>query len=413
MLPQVLSRDDAIALTERLGGSRYGPTQVAYHPPGQLPRITEIKITEMYPGSLQTTGFLGAHASPGLTLGILHSFKPPCIFGFEPWCWLPDFLDPKILFKLSPLKIQNAQFHVLTRSVEGDVVHRFENHSEEAVGDEKNQRTGATRNSGKAISGSADLNGDFLSRITHDLAPDKVLAEVKDIIQKTSPLNYVDMTGHFTSGGLIGFFEQIYEHATSGTLYTSAGIDTTLKYTLPNGEHGKSLHLDLKLSLPVEGGVSIDTGIGVVDDVGGAIGDAAKGVRNLILGRGSNIPSSELPLYNAFLTSIRHSTTFADLDGVRNSIEAAHFDAHTISGPTRTKLLQAYDKRKSEIRDLGLGARFADGDMVRVRGTNDIGKVLRTDPPGAVAPDIQEWFYSIQEPSGGMVGYRESQLEPL
>ena len=280
-MPQVISREEADQLVRSFGGVPGVKSQIAYHRPGRVATVRSVQITNVPTGGLQSTAFFGG-ISPGLALGLAHSFKPPCIFGFEPWCWLPDILDPHVLFKLSPLKVINAQAHFLTGEWEGDVVHRFENQSDEAqTGAEKNAKTQEQRPSAQGLTpvpGSADLDGGFTSTLVHDLNPSQAFAVIQQTIQKVAPNNFLDMTGHFSASGPVSFLKELVEYWKAGTLYTSNGIDTRLRYVLPDGEHYVDKHLDLKLSLPVEGGVSVDSGVGVIDVPGGAIVDAGKAV---------------------------------------------------------------------------------------------------------------------------------------
>lgn len=283
-MPQVISQEEADQLVISWGGVPGVKSQIAYHPPGRVATIKSVQVRDVPTvpsGSLQTTAFFGG-LSPGLTLGLAHAIKPPCIFGFEPWCWLPDVLDPHVFFKLSPLKLMNVQAHVLTGEWEGDVVHRFENQSEEAqTGSEKNAKTQQQRTSSQGlipVPGSADLDGGFMSTLIHDANPSQAFAIVQQAITKVAPTNFLDMTGHFSASGPVSFLKELVEYWKAGTLYTSSGIDTRLRYVLPDGEYFIDRHLDLKLSLPVEGGVSVDSGVGVVDTVGGGIIDAGKGV---------------------------------------------------------------------------------------------------------------------------------------
>jgi hypothetical protein len=71
---------------------------------------------------------------PDKPLYILSDVKPtflPCIFGFEPWCWVIKYKNPIIDFLINAIRVKDVHVYLLRGKIIGKTETNFENKSEE------------------------------------------------------------------------------------------------------------------------------------------------------------------------------------------------------------------------------------------------------------------------------------------
>jgi len=181
-------------------------------------------------------------------------FKPefviiPCLnFGVRLRCRrITRYIPPIIDFDMTPLKITNLKFHVWGLWLEGEVVSRFDNRSEEGQKcvDEECE----------PVSGSADLLGEFY-HLMKSLDLDKVLDEMRDTIRRTFPKTWIDIETRFEVRGWGEVIWDLINLLVTGKIRTYDGIDVTVKYIWRDETRTVKKHFDIEVWLPVEGDIS-------------------------------------------------------------------------------------------------------------------------------------------------------------
>ena len=211
--------------------------------------------------------------SKGTSIAAL-PFTPPCILGFEPWCvpgeglfgsgglggppapsrWVTQFLLPAIFYEVIPLRITDVVVHVLQARIEGVVGSRFTNRSREGETYEYNQETGEERNRTK-VEGSADLSANFITQMIASQMQE-ALARVQNIVPTLQSQFQLDVSARFEKAGIWETIKSLVQLLLSGTIETTNGIDATADYVWQGASKSETKHLDMQVSLPVEGNVS-------------------------------------------------------------------------------------------------------------------------------------------------------------
>lgn len=217
--------------------------------------VVSVKVTDTTPPPLQLLNAIKPKAA--LEAVRPAASFPPCIFGFEPWCpkarWITRYLDPTLIFDVTPLEIKNVHFYLWGLRLEGDISTKFTNDSFEGKVYEENDQTGERRNE-RTVSGSADLGGNLLSALkARDL--NEVLATVRNAVTAAARQWVPSLEAHWTKSGGLSTLKSLVELLLKGRLYTDGGIDATVNYNW-QGPKTISKHIDLVLWLPVKGGVS-------------------------------------------------------------------------------------------------------------------------------------------------------------
>ncbi len=70
----------------------------------------------------------------------------PCIFGFEPWCWVKKAVKPIIRFKSNAFVVKDVNVKLLRKTIQGRVDVFFFNDSLPGIVWEENVKTGQRRN---------------------------------------------------------------------------------------------------------------------------------------------------------------------------------------------------------------------------------------------------------------------------
>ncbi|RLF58194.1 MAG: hypothetical protein DRN25_05520, partial [Thermoplasmata archaeon] len=168
-----------------------------------------------------------AYLLPDKPLYILSDVRAtflPCIFGFEPWCWVTKYKDPVIDYVINATRVKDVDVYLLRGRITGKIETNFENKSEEGERWEENVKTGEQRNREK-VKGSADLDGVF-DEIIHLKDINKTLSELKDrIINETKPDYKITIESNFEKKGYIDMIKSILSLLLRGKIYVDDKIE--------------------------------------------------------------------------------------------------------------------------------------------------------------------------------------------
>jgi len=184
------------------------------------------------------------------TLQLVHPLAFPCIFGFEAWCWERKYADPSIYFEIKGVKADDIDIYVLSGKIEGKIITKFTNWSEEGETWEENKKTGETRNRHK-VDGSADLSGNF-DEIINLRDIDEKLAKIKDrTIKKTEPDLSINIKSDFKKSGYFDLLKSIFDLLVVGKIYIDDSITVTVRYKWRGETKEVSKDIDIRAWLPV------------------------------------------------------------------------------------------------------------------------------------------------------------------
>lgn len=173
----------------------------------------------------------------------------PCLFGFEPWCWVRKYKDPVIDFVINAIAVDDVHVHLLAGRITGKIVTEFFNKSEEGETWEENVKTGEVRNREK-VKGSAELSGDFFEEVILREIQEK-LAEIKNIIKRTKPDDKIRIESEFEKKGYLEMIKSILSLLLTGSIYVDDKIKVRVSYTWLGEERVTEKEIRVKAYLPV------------------------------------------------------------------------------------------------------------------------------------------------------------------
>jgi len=176
------------------------------------------------------------------------------------------YRDPKILYRLIPVKLTNVHFHISEFEFEGDVVSELRNQSTEGqVGKLKILRGRRCPTSDdyyywEYVKGSADLLANWIHNAYEENSDLPVIRNLyQRISDEVEPYTKTQIRGHFRTGGFSwSTIWDILKYFTSGTLTIRNGFDVTIKYYWKGAWQTLNQKINATVTLPVEGGVDID-----------------------------------------------------------------------------------------------------------------------------------------------------------
>lgn len=174
----------------------------------------------------------------------------PCLFGFEPWCWVRKYKEPVIDFITNAIAVDDVHVYLLSGRITGKIITEFFNKSEEGETWEENVKTGEVRNREK-VKGSADLSGNFFEEIILREIQEK-LAEIRNVIKKTQPDAKIQIESEFEKKGYLEMIKSILDLLLTGRIYVDDKIKVRIAYSWL-GE-GRTIEREIKVEayLPVE-----------------------------------------------------------------------------------------------------------------------------------------------------------------
>jgi len=195
-----------------------------------------------------------AYILPTKPLYVLEAVRPmflPCIFGFEPWCWVRKYKDPVIDFAINAIKMRDVDVYLLRGRITGKIDTKFENMSKEGETWEENVKTGEQRNR-ENVDGSADLDGEFDEEIFMRKISE-TLAKIEDrFIKKTEPDVKIKITSDFEKKGYINMIKSILDILLTGSMYIDDKIKVTVEWSWLGEKKSKSKDISIRAYLPVE-----------------------------------------------------------------------------------------------------------------------------------------------------------------
>ena len=169
--------------------------------------------------------------------------------------------DPKIEFRLVPVKARNITLHVFSGRITGEIVNEFTNESEE--GEEGYYKTWRWRAcptdedyySWHEVPGSADLDNNWL----HEAIEEETGKLIARVTQKAAVRkgDRVEVSASFETSGLLDVIWTLLEIFWSGRVTTRDGYDVTIRYKWKGETQTVNRHVDARVILPVEGNVGV------------------------------------------------------------------------------------------------------------------------------------------------------------
>jgi len=190
--------------------------------------------------------------SPTKPLYIVPKFLPflPCLFGFEPWCWVRKYKEPVIDFVIHAIAVDDVHVYLLTGRITGRIITEFFNKSKEGETWEENVKTGEVRNR-KKVKGSADLWGNFFERIILRKIREK-LAEIRNVIRKTRPNVKIQIESNFEKRGYLEMIKTILNLLLTGSIYVDDKIRVRVSCVWLGEERVIEREIRVRAYLPVE-----------------------------------------------------------------------------------------------------------------------------------------------------------------
>lgn len=165
--------------------------------------------------------------------------------------WVLKYIDPTLLFDITPLEFRDVEFFWRYLTVTGTVTTKFSNQSTEGQTYEQNEQTGETRNQQTAF-GSAHLSGSsFLNTVIKQIQ--KAIERIKQTVSAAAQLD-VNLAAKWKTEGGLSILQTFFDMLRTGKIHTDHGIDATLDYNW-QGPKSISKHIDLEIWLPVNGDV--------------------------------------------------------------------------------------------------------------------------------------------------------------
>jgi len=174
----------------------------------------------------------------------------PCIFGFEPWCWVRKYAPPKIDFDIHAIKVKKADVYLLKGRIEGELDTLFFNKSEEGETWEENLKTREKRNIQK-VRGSADLWGSFREIITLKKIQEQ-LVDVRSSIVRTKPQVKIIISNRFIKESYREMIKSIWNILKEGRMWVDDDFDVTVKYNWLGEEKTITKKIHIEAYIPVE-----------------------------------------------------------------------------------------------------------------------------------------------------------------
>jgi len=248
MPEETISEKEAIKLLRSYGiSAKRGYSGTFRVTPGVYKQVSMKVVT----GKVKT-----AYVLPTKALYMLETVRPmffplPCIFGFEPWCWVRKYKDPEIDFGINAVKVRDVDVYLLRGRITGKIDTKFENMSKEGETWVENVKTGEQRNR-ENVDGSADLDGKFNEEIFMRKISE-TLAKLEDrVIDRTEPDAKIKITSNFEKKGYINMIKSILNILLTGTMYIDDKIKVTVEWSWLGEKKSLSKDIEIRAYLPVE-----------------------------------------------------------------------------------------------------------------------------------------------------------------
>jgi len=239
-------------VTEEVAGVLYVRPERVY----LAPEILEYKVTDTTPiirNFRQKVVRSYVHRN-------IESFKLYGISGiFRKVCTM--YRDPVIKFDILPVKTTNVVFHMFSWRITGEIVNRFVNNSESGeIGTTKVFRLRVCPSDPNAYTWEKDpRSSDLIPYWIHEFVEDSTGTYLDDIDQKlprTPSGAKVEVKGSWAAylGQIIFTLLEIF---LTGRVVLRNGYDVTINYVWKDQTQTINRHVDLKVALPVEGGVVV------------------------------------------------------------------------------------------------------------------------------------------------------------
>jgi len=165
--------------------------------------------------------------------------------------------EPDIKFRIYPTKIRKAIIHLFSFKITGDVEVKFENNSKEGEeGKTTVWRWQSCPTSDDAyhwekVKGSADLKPSWNHKFVED-STSVVLGVMSASTDKVVRNSYASASANWDTGNIFDYFWSLVQLFITGTVTTRNGFDVTVNYNWLGSNVTKSMHVDAKVTLPVE-----------------------------------------------------------------------------------------------------------------------------------------------------------------
>ena len=249
MLYNTTKRDEIEEKIRQLGGIRV-TSDYGYIPVKRKGKFKILKYDEYrcrYCLSTRITKTL-AEIKHVFTLSIfLGLLRKPCVL----------YHDPKIDYKIYPVKISVVRCHLFSLKMDGDVVVKFENKSVEGEKGEtvvwrwQSCPTDESRYKWEKVEGSADL----IPSWSHSMVEDStgvLLGQMSKSTDKVKKNSSTSVSVEWSTGTIWDYFWNLLQLFVSGSVTTRNGFDVTASYEWLGSIVTDSRHIDVVAVLPVE-----------------------------------------------------------------------------------------------------------------------------------------------------------------
>jgi len=166
--------------------------------------------------------------------------------------------DPRILHRLSPVRIPEATFHLLSGKIDGKIENKFTNNSEEGEKGEyitwrwRSCPTEDEEYSWEKVDGSADLTPDWTHEAIEEQT-EKMIAKVEQAPGMVAKDDSASVEASFETTGLLDVIMTLLDIFTTGSVTTRDGYDVTIEYEWKGETQTVNKHVDCRVRLPVDG----------------------------------------------------------------------------------------------------------------------------------------------------------------
>lgn len=157
-------------------------------------------------------------------------FRIFCQIGFDNFCWVEKFTDPRIDFFAHAFELRDVHIYLLSGRATGVIVAKIENFSTEGIKEEFNVKTGEIRNT-ETVSGSGTLGGLVKDTVTAVIGNTReVLGSISSAISKLAPQAGVFITGNFEMKGHVDIIKMICTQLRKGYIHVDDVVIARFEY---------------------------------------------------------------------------------------------------------------------------------------------------------------------------------------
>ena len=207
-----------------------------------------VPLTELSINSVKTRDFLTLNPPKWHNLEIDFA-RIFCQLGFDSFCWITKYTDPKIDFFAHAFEIKEVDFYLITGRMEGTITTRVENLSVCGIKEEVNVKTGEIRNS-EIVTNSGNISGLVTDSITIVEGFREYIGQLVSSIKNLMPKTEIYIGGDFEKSGHIDLIKQILHYFLKGNIHVEDVVRMKISYEW-FGE--RSAHREFKIdsNLPV------------------------------------------------------------------------------------------------------------------------------------------------------------------